>query len=65
MLNGFSQKLVFKTKYRLMQVQSIAEFNTWEHSAILLTFIKHTFFIRSLFCLFLSDRFTQVLLNAY
>ena len=33
-----------------------------EHSAILSTFIKLPFIIRSLFCLFLSDRFTQVLL---
>ena len=32
-----------------------------EHSAILLTFIKLPFVIRSLFCLFLSGRFTQVL----
>ena len=33
-----------------------------EHSAILSTFIKLQFVIRSLFCLFLSGRFTQVLL---
>ena len=33
-----------------------------EHSAILSTFIKLPFVIKSLFCLFLSGRFTQVLL---
>ena len=35
--------MVFKTNYRLMQVKSIAE---WEHSAILLTFIKLPFVIK-------------------
>ena len=33
-----------------------------EHSAILLTFIKYHLLLRPLLCLFLSDRFTQVLL---
>ena len=33
-----------------------------EHSAIFLTFIKLPFVIKTLFCLFLSGRFTQVLL---
>ena len=33
-----------------------------EHSAILLTFIKLRVVIKTLFCLFVSDRFTQVLL---
>ena len=41
-----------------MQVKSIAE---WEHSSILLIFIKLPFVIKILFCLFLSDPFTQVL----
>ena len=36
-----------------------------EHSAILFTFIKLPFIIRFLFCLFLSGRFTQVLLYYY
>ena len=43
MENDHSQKdrkLVFKTNYCLMQVKSIAECSTVEHSAILLTFIK-------------------------
>ena len=34
------QNLVFKTEYRLMQVQSIAECSKGEHSAMLLTYIK-------------------------
>ena len=37
------RKLDFKTKYRLMQVKSVAE----EHYAILLTFIKLPFVIKS------------------
>ena len=36
--------------------------NTLEHSAILLTFIKLPFVIKSLYCLFLSGHLTQVLL---
>ena len=59
------QKLVFKTNYRLMQVRSIAECSKGiqgEHSTILSTFIKLPLSLRSLFCLFLSGRFTQVLL---
>ena len=49
MSNGHSQKvhkLVFKTDYRLMQVESIAECSKGEHSAILLTFIKLLFVIK-------------------
>ena len=33
-----------------------------EHSAILLPSVRYHLSLRSLFCLFLSDRFTQVLL---
>ena len=62
-----------KTDYRLMQVKSIAECSLIagqkysrmlkrEHSAILSTFIKLPVVIKPLFCLFLSGRFTQVLL---
>ena len=52
------QKLVFKTDYRLiMQVKSITE-----HSAILRPSVSYHLSLKSLFCLFLSDRFTQVLL---
>ena len=49
-LNGHSQKdqkLVFKTKYRLMKVKSIAECSPLEHSAILSTFIKLPFIIKT------------------
>ena len=52
-------KLVFKTNYRLMHAKSITE---WEHSAILSTCIKLPFVFKTLFCLFLSGRFIQVLL---
>ena len=46
-LSGHSKKaiIVFKTDYRLMQVKSIAECSNWEHSVILLTFIKLPFAI--------------------
>ena len=54
-------KLVFKTNYCLMQVKSIAECSL----AILQYFrpsLCYHLSLRSLFCLFLSGRFTQVLL---
>ena len=35
----------------------------WEHSAILLTFIKLPFVIKIMICLFLSGHFTQALQN--
>ena len=54
------QKLVFKTNYCLMEVKCIAE-----HSAILSTFIKLPFALRSLFCLFLSGRFVHEVLLYY
>ena len=47
-LNGSLKKktkIVFKTDYRLMQVNSIAECSNGEHSAILSTFIKLPFVI--------------------
>ena len=49
--------MVFKTKYRLMQVKSIAE-----HSAILLTFLKLPVVIKTFVLSFLSGHFTQILL---
>ena len=63
--NDLSQKdhnLVFHTNYRLMQIKSIAE---WSKGSILQYFrlsFSYTLSLRSLFCLFLSGRFTQVLL---
>ena len=41
------QKLFFKTDYRLMVVKSIAECSNGEHSALLLTFIKLPFAIKT------------------
>ena len=41
------RKLVFKSNYRLMQVKSIAECYNGEHSAILSTFIKLPFVIKT------------------
>ena len=49
-LSGHSKKikkLVFKADYYLMQVKSIAECPRGEHSAILLTFIKLPFTIKT------------------
>ena len=46
------------TKYRLMQIKSIAECILQYLSPPL----RYHFSLRSLFCLFLSGRFTQVLL---
>ena len=54
--NGFQDQLSLNAgqKYcRMLQ---------GEHSAILLTSIKLPFVIKTLFCLFLRGRFTQVLL---
>ena len=52
-------KLVFKTNYRLMQVKSIAE---WSILQYFRPSLSYQLLLRSLFCLFLSGRFTQVLL---
>ena len=55
------QKLVFKTNYSLMQVKSIAECSK---GSILQYFRPSLSYhlLRSLFCLFLSGNFTQLLL---
>ena len=45
-----------------MQVKGTAECSPLELSAIVLTFISYHLSLRSLFCLFLSGLFTQVLL---
>ena len=50
--------MIFKTKFCLIQVTSIAG----EHSAILSTFIKLAFVIFFCFVYYLSSHFTQVLL---
>ena len=51
------QKLVLKTSYHLMLVKNIAECST-------LIFINKSYHLsfKSWFCLFLNDRYTQVLL---
>ena len=61
-LSGHSnkdQKLFFKTDYHLMQVKRIAE---REHSALLLTFIKLPFVVKTFVLSIFSGRFRQVLL---
>ena len=54
------RKLVFKTNYRLMQVKSVAKCS----KAIILQYFRlslsYNLPLRSLFCIFLSCRFTQV-----
>ena len=59
MLKGHSQKdrkLVLKTNHRLMQVISFAERFLGQYVRPLL---RYQLSLRSLFCLFLSGRFTQ------
>ena len=66
--NGFTQKdhkLVIKTNYGLMEVKSIAECS---NGSILQDFrpsLSYHLSLGSLFCLFLSGSFTQVLLYLY
>ena len=55
-------KLFFKTNYRLMQVKSIAECSKGSILQYFPASLSYQLLLRSLFCLFLSDRFTQVLL---
>ena len=55
------QHMILKTNDCLIQVKSIAECSTGAFYNTL-TFIKLAFVIKILFCLYLSDRFTQVLL---
>ena len=51
--------LFFKTNYYLMQVKSIAE---WDILQYFRPSLSYYLSLRPLFCLFLSGRFTQVLL---
>ena len=58
------QKLVFKTmNYPLMQVKSIAECSKGSILQYFWPSLSYHLSLRSLFCLFLSDHFTQVLLQ--
>ena len=56
-------KLVFKTNYRLMQVKSIAECSKGSILQYFQPSLSYHLSVRSLFCLFLSGRFTLVLLS--
>ena len=55
-------KMVFKTDYSLMQVKSIAECSRWSILQYFQPSLSYQLSLRSLFCLFLSGHFTQVLL---
>ena len=55
-------KMFFKTNYRLMQVKSIAECSKGSILQYFRPSLSYHLSLRSLFCLFLSGRFTQVLL---
>ena len=64
-LNGHFQKdkkMFNKTNYHLMQVKSIAECSKGSILQYFWPSLNYHLSLRSLFCLFLSDRFTQVLL---
>ena len=54
-------KLDFKTNYRLMQVKSIAECSKGSILQYFRPSLSYHLSLRSLFCLFLSGRFTQAL----
>ena len=56
------RKIVFQGQLLLYAGQKYCRMLQGEHSAMLLTFIKLPVVIKILFCLFLSGRFTQVLL---
>ena len=55
-------KIGFKTNYLLMQVKSIAECSKWSILQYFRPSLSYHLSLRSFFCLFLSGRFTQVLL---
>ena len=55
-------KIGFQDQLSLNAGQKYSRMLQGEHSAILFTFINLHWSLRSLFCLFLSSRFTQVLL---
>ena len=56
-------KLIFATNYRLMQVINIAECSKGSILQYFQPSLSYHLSLRSLFCLFLSGRFVQVLLN--
>ena len=54
-------KIVFKINYRLMQVKNITECSKGSILQYFWPYFKLPFVIRSLFCLFVSGHFRQVL----
>ena len=58
-------KSVFKTNYRLMQVKSITECSKWSILQYFRPSLRYQLLLRSLFCLFLSGRFTHILLYIF
>ena len=66
--NGHSQKdqkLICKTNYRLMQVKSISECSNGSILQYVRPSLSYDLSLRSLFCLYFSGRFTQVLLYRF
>ena len=57
-----TKKMVFKTNYRLMKIKSIAEYSKGSIPQYFRPSLSYHLSLRSLFCLFLSGRFTQALL---
>ena len=66
-LSGHSKrpKLVFKTDYRLMQVQSIAECSKGSILQYFRPVLSYHLSLRSLFCLFVSGRLRQALVYTH
>ena len=68
-LSGHSKrrqkKMIFKTDYRLMQVKSIAGCSMGRILQYFQPSLCYHLSLRPLFCLFLSGRFTQVLLYSF
>ena len=54
-----------KTNYRLMQVKSFSECPKWSILQCVRPSLSYQLLLRHLLCLFLSGRFTQVLLYVY
>ena len=60
-----TKKLVFKTNCRLMQVKSIAKCSKESILQYFRPLLSYQLLYRSLYCLFFSGRFTQVLLYVF
>ena len=64
-VSTITQKFVFKTNYRLMQVKSIAECSMGSILQHFRPSLSYHFPLRHLFCLFLSGHLRQVLQYGY